>query len=103
MTEASQFVSMTPVTLNGQPQASTGAIQPITVTNARGNGVGWNVTGFVTDFGAPGGPTITLPTGQTIPNCSAALASRMDKRPSSIHSKNSLRSLLLFNTICRFP
>jgi hypothetical protein len=65
-------VLMSPVILNGQPQASTGSLQDLTVTNARGTAAGWTLSGFVTDLGAPGGPTITLPTGQTIPACSAA-------------------------------
>jgi hypothetical protein len=65
-------VIMSPVILNGQPQAGSGSLQDITVTNARGTAAGWTVSGFITDLGAPGGPTITLPTGQTVPACSAA-------------------------------
>jgi hypothetical protein len=65
-------VLMSPVVLNGQAQASTGSLQNLTVTNARGSAAGWTLSGFVTDLGAPGSPTITLPTGQTIASCSAA-------------------------------
>ncbi len=66
-------VVLAPVVLNGQAQVSSGAIQPVVVTNARGTATPWNVTGFVTDLGIAGStPTITLPTGQTIPACSAA-------------------------------
>jgi hypothetical protein len=65
-------VMMSTVVLNGQPQASTGSLQDLTVINARGTAAGWTLSGFVTDIGAPGGPTITLPTGQTVPACSAA-------------------------------
>jgi hypothetical protein len=67
-------VIMSPVVLNGQAQASTGAIQQVTVTNARGTAAPWTVTGYVTDLGVPGlSPTITLPTtGQTIPACTNA-------------------------------
>lgn len=66
------LVQMSPVVLNGDPQASTGSLQDITVTNARGSAAGWSVSGFVTDLGAPGGPTIVLPTGQEVPACSPA-------------------------------
>lgn len=66
------LVQMSAVVLNGEPQVSTGSLQDLTVTNARGTAAGWSVSGFVTDLGAAGGPTITLPTGQTIPACSAA-------------------------------
>jgi hypothetical protein len=65
-------IQMSTVVLNGQPQVSTGSLQDLTVINARGTAAGWTVAGFVTDIGAPGGPTITLPTGQTVPACSAA-------------------------------
>ncbi len=69
------FVVMSTVILNGEAQASTGSLQDLTVTNARGTSAGWTLSGFVTDLGAPGGPTITLPPtlgGQTIPACSNA-------------------------------
>jgi hypothetical protein len=65
-------IMMSTVVLNGSPQASSGSLQDLTVINARGTAAGWTLSGFVTDIGAPGGPTITLPTGQTIPACSAA-------------------------------
>jgi hypothetical protein len=66
------LVVMSPVVLNGSPQASTGSLQDLTVTNARGTAASWSLSGFVTDLGAPGSPTITLPTGQTIAACSNA-------------------------------
>jgi hypothetical protein len=66
------LVVMSPVVLNGQPQASSGTLQDVEVTNARGTAAGWTLSGFVTDLGAPGSPTITLPTGQTIAACSNA-------------------------------
>jgi hypothetical protein len=66
------LVVMSPVILNGQAQASSGTLQNLTVTNARGTAAAWSLSGFVTDLGAAGGPTITLPTGQTIPACSNA-------------------------------
>jgi len=66
-------VIMSPVVLNGDPQASTGSLQDLTVTNARGTAAGWTLSGFVTDLSAPGGPMLTLPPpfNQTIPACSA--------------------------------
>lgn len=66
------LVVMSPVVLNGQAQVSNGTLQDLTVTNARGTAAGWTLSGFVTDLGAPGSPTITLPTGQTIAACSNA-------------------------------
>lgn len=66
------LVVMDPVVLNGQAQASNGSLQNLLVTNARGSSAGWTLSGFVTDLGAPGSPTITLPTGQTIAACSNA-------------------------------
>jgi hypothetical protein len=66
------LVEMDPITLNGNSQASRGSLRNLTVTNARGTASPWTLTGFVTDLGAPGSPTITLPTGQTIAACSAA-------------------------------
>lgn len=69
------LVQMSPVVLNGQAQASSGSLQDLTVTNARGTAAGWTLSGFVTDLAAPSGPTVTLPPaagGQTIPSCSTA-------------------------------
>lgn len=66
------LVVMSPVVLDGQAQVSSGTLQDLTVTNARGSAAGWTLSGFVTDLGAPGSPTITLPTGQTIAACSNA-------------------------------
>ncbi|WP_436794221.1 Ig-like domain-containing protein [Actinospongicola halichondriae] len=65
------LVVMSPVVLNGQAQASTGSLQDVTVTNARGTAAGWTVSGFITDLGAPGSPTITVG-AQTFAACSAA-------------------------------
>ena len=48
---------------------SSGAIQPVTVTNARGTAAGWTVTGYVTDLGTAGSPTVTPLPGVTIPFC----------------------------------
>ena len=50
MHQAGQFVTLAGVTLNGEYKLTNGAIQPITVTNARGTAAGWSVTGAVTDF-----------------------------------------------------
>lgn len=62
-------VMMSPVTLNGQAQVSTGTIQPVTVTNARGTSNGWDVTGYVTDLGTTGTPTISPLPGVVVPYC----------------------------------
>ncbi len=71
MDKAPGFVVMTPVVLNGAAQVSSGAIQPVVVTNARGTAAGWSVTGYVTDLGAPGAPTFSPLPGVTIAACSA--------------------------------
>jgi hypothetical protein len=67
-------VSMSDVTLNGAPQVSTGALNTLTVTNARGTAAAWSVTAYATDLGASGTPTFTVPVapGAVIPVCSNA-------------------------------
>ncbi len=42
--------------LDGTPQVVSGSIHPVTITNARGDATGWTLSGYVTDFGAPGAP-----------------------------------------------
>ncbi len=66
------MVMMSAVVLNGDSQVSSGSLQDITVTNARGTAAGWTVSGYVTDLGAPGAPTISPLPGVTIAACSAA-------------------------------
>jgi hypothetical protein len=63
------LVVMSPVVLNGEAQVSSGAIRPVTVTNARGSAAGWTVTGYVTDLGTAGSPTIEPLPGVVIPFC----------------------------------
>jgi hypothetical protein len=49
--QAGALVSLNPITLNGQPQTTTGALNGLTVTNARGTDAGWSLTGEMTgDF-----------------------------------------------------
>lgn len=49
--QAGALVSLNPITLNGQPQTTTGALNGLTVTNARGTDAGWSLTGeMVGDF-----------------------------------------------------
>jgi hypothetical protein len=69
MDQAGQFVSMADVVLDGEYKVSTGAIQQITVTNARGTAAGWNVTGTVSDFleGTFAGSDCTTPDRLCIP------------------------------------
>jgi hypothetical protein len=43
-------VTLTPITLNGSAQQATGAINQLTITDARGTDVGWAITGALTDF-----------------------------------------------------
>jgi hypothetical protein len=66
------LVGLSAVTLNGQPQVSTGAINAITVTNSRGSASGWSVTAYATDIGTAAAPTFTPLPGVTVPLCSNA-------------------------------
>ncbi len=55
-----------PITLNGQPQQACGALNPITVVNARGTDAQWAITAQVTDFiDGTRGPTDTCGSGAT--------------------------------------
>ncbi|HET6952200.1 MAG TPA: Ig-like domain-containing protein [Acidimicrobiales bacterium] len=52
MQQAGALVSLNSITLNGQPQTTTGALNGLTVLNARGTDAGWSLTGDMTgDFG----------------------------------------------------
>lgn len=48
--QTSANVTMSPVTLNGLHQISSGALQQLKITNRRGTSAGWSVTGAVTDL-----------------------------------------------------
>ncbi len=72
MNKVPGIVQMSPVVLNGQEQVATGALQAITVTNARGTAAGWSVTAYATDFGAAGAPTFSPLPGVTVALCSNA-------------------------------
>ena len=51
MKQAGALINLAPITLNGQPQGTQGALNGMTVTNARGTDAGWSVTGqMTTDF-----------------------------------------------------
>jgi len=65
--QTGQFVTMSPVTLNGAPQVSTGAINQMTVTNSRGDLVGWTVSGYVTDLATSAGPHTDPDLGGPLP------------------------------------
>jgi hypothetical protein len=43
-------IAMTDVTLDGSENTSTGAINQLTINDARGTDAGWSITGSVTDF-----------------------------------------------------
>jgi hypothetical protein len=75
------FVVMSPVVLNGKEQVSTGALNTITVTNARGTAAGWSVTAYATDIGAAGARTFTPLPGVTVPLCSLAGAAPLLNTP----------------------
>lgn len=48
--QAGSTVQLDGVTLDGDYQITSGALQQLTITNARGTAAGWSVTGVVTDF-----------------------------------------------------
>lgn len=51
LTQAGNLVTLGSITLNGQPQTTTGALNGLTVLNARGTDPGWSLTGeMTTDF-----------------------------------------------------
>jgi hypothetical protein len=66
-------IQMSTVVLDGDAQVSSGALNQVTVTNARGTAAGWSLTAYSTDIGADGGPTLDLTplglTGVVIPSC----------------------------------
>jgi hypothetical protein len=66
-------IQMSTVVLDGDAQVSTGTLNQVTVTNARGTAAGWSLTAYSTDIGADGGPTLELTPlglpGVIIPSC----------------------------------
>lgn len=74
-------VVMSPVILNGREQVSTGALQTLTVTNARGTAAAWSVTAYATDLGAAGAPTFSPLPGVTVALCSRAGAGPLIANP----------------------
>lgn len=50
LSQAASTIQMTPIVLSGEPEASTGELNTLVVTDARGTLVGWTVTAVVTDF-----------------------------------------------------
>jgi hypothetical protein len=75
------IVPMSAVVLNGAEQVSTGALNTITVTNARGSAAAWSVTAYATDLGAAGAPTFTPLPGVTVALCSLAGAGPFAANP----------------------
>lgn len=75
------LVVMSPITLNGQEQVSSGSLQTITVTNRRGTADGWSVTAYATDLGTAAAPTFTPLPGVTVPLCSLAGAGPFAANP----------------------
>jgi hypothetical protein len=78
MSQTAALISMSPVTLDGTPKTGTGALNQVTVTDARGSLSGWTLTGSVTPLttGA-GGTNRTIPADQVswTPACGAASGS----------------------------
>ncbi|MFI6586658.1 hypothetical protein [Embleya sp. NPDC050493] len=51
-------IRLSDITLDGTPQAMTGALNPVTVTDVRGGSLGWALTADVSDFTSPEGGRI---------------------------------------------
>jgi hypothetical protein len=64
LSQAGNLVQFTPVVLNGSPQVTTAQIQPVTISDARGNDAAWTLTASLTDFV---NTTTTLGPNTTIP------------------------------------
>jgi hypothetical protein len=63
ITQAGHAVGMSLVTLDGTQKTSTGALQGITITDARGTLNGWSVTATMNNLTGPGGSNSTIPAG----------------------------------------
>jgi hypothetical protein len=81
MSKVPGAIVMSPVVLNGSEQVSTGALNTITVTNARGTAAAWSVTAYVTDLGAAGARTFEPLPGVVVPLCSLAGAGPFAANP----------------------
>jgi hypothetical protein len=81
MSKVPGAIVMSPVVLNGAEQVSTGALNTITVTNARGTAAAWSVTAYVTDLGAAGARTFEPLPGVVVPLCSLAGAGPFAANP----------------------
>ena len=65
--QADWFVPLGTVVLRGDYAVVSGALQPLTITDARGSGLGWSVTATVSDFvdATASGPTCAAPQTRT--------------------------------------
>lgn len=48
--QAAAGIQLTPITLNGRPQTMTGALNQVAIQDFRGDVLGWDLTGQITDF-----------------------------------------------------
>ena len=55
MSQAADLIVMSPITLNGTDQVSNGAVNKVTVTDARGSSAGWSLSARLTDLTTGGG------------------------------------------------
>ncbi|MYS83431.1 hypothetical protein [Embleya scabrispora] len=58
ITQQASAIKLSDITLNGQAQNMTGALNPVTVKDFRGGATGWTLTGAVTPFTNGDGGTI---------------------------------------------
>lgn len=54
LTQADQFIALSDITLNGQPQIASGTLNDVVVLNQRGSAAGWTVSAYSTDYGIAG-------------------------------------------------
>jgi len=75
-TQLSGVITMSPITLNGAQQTSTGSLQDLTIIDARGTNAGWSLTATLSDF-TDGTPSASgnhvIPKGnlRATPTCTA--------------------------------
>lgn len=96
ISQNSNAVTLTAVTLDGTEKTSTGNLNQVTVNDARGTLAGWSVTATMTNFSKSGGSAsnATIPASKltTTPSCAAvgdALIAEVSTGPASAMSTSS--------------
>ncbi|MGC0419141.1 hypothetical protein [Embleya sp. AB8] len=72
MTQAANGVVLADIPFSNRDQAMTGALNAVTVTDARKGTLGWQLTGSVSDFKADGGNSLPASALSWTPRCTVA-------------------------------